>query len=75
MTLTNGKRHLLIDGYTFYKHSCNKAGVIRYQCTSNRKCKAYAKVCQDTILKLVLEHMHPRTRYKQLSTGEYLRIY
>lgn len=74
--LANGKKQLIVDGYTYCKHSCNKLGTIRYQCTSkkSKSCNAFAKVISDRIIKLRNDHTHPRQQYKLLSTGQYIKM-
>ncbi|KOB51912.1 Uncharacterized protein OBRU01_26907, partial [Operophtera brumata] len=71
ITLTSGARLLMINEYTYFKHSAlashNGAGVGGYRyncsCSKRRKCKAYVHVTTDnTIIKCRYTHTHLPTQ-------------
>lgn len=74
ITLRKGGRKLLMkNGYTFYRHKRFKFGM-RWSCTNSSKCKSHLLVTNNGSLKKAFEeHNHKRPVYCIMSDGTYVK--
>ncbi|GBP52300.1 hypothetical protein EVAR_9212_1 [Eumeta japonica] len=74
ITLTNGKKLLMLEGFSFKVDAVRGAG--RWGCTAGQKCEAYVKT--DVKLNIVEArnvHLHKKPSYHLTQEGKYLKIF
>lgn len=75
ITLTNGKKLIMLDKYTYYNIGVCPEGGFRWSCTASRDCEAYLKVSENLdIEKLINSHYHKPPKYRKNSAGYYVNL-
>lgn len=77
--LLNGQRLLLVDGYSFHKHSQGSSEAIRWRCSSYKKaCPAFIVMTNGNtcIARCCLTHKnHEVPLFDNLRNGKWVRLY
>ncbi|KAL0831847.1 hypothetical protein ABMA28_001377 [Loxostege sticticalis] len=73
ITISSGKQYIMLNGYTYYRHSARKNG-FRWSCTQSSKCHAKIIVGNDgRLVSADGEHIHPPPTYYVLPDGTYVK--
>lgn len=76
--LVNGRRLLMVNGYSFHRHKRSSSQAFRWCCSSyKKKCPAYVIMTNDNtcITRSLLDHTnHEVPMYNDLPNGKWIRL-